>query len=97
MFVANHSGIIEQNTELDCWRHVPSNLNPADLASRGIRANSSEMKKWLEGPEFLTKPRTEWPINTLSNLTPTEEGLVTLMPEVKGILKFQAFGPINAP
>ena len=58
VFVANRLAIIEQNTELDCWRHVPSNLNPTDLASRGIRANSSEMKKWLEGPEFLTKPRT---------------------------------------
>ena len=45
VFVANRLAIIEQNTELDCWRHVPSNLNPADLASRGVRANSNEMKK----------------------------------------------------
>ena len=65
VFVANRLAIIEQNTELDCWRHVPSNLNPADLASRGMRANSSKMKKGLEGPEFSTKPRTEWPTNTL--------------------------------
>ena len=56
VFVANCLAIIEQNTELDCWCHVPSNLNPADLASRGIQANSSKMKKWLEGPEFLTNP-----------------------------------------
>ena len=86
VFVANRLAIIQQNTKLDCWHHVPSNLNPADLASRGIRANSSKMKKWLEGPEFLTKPRTEWPTNMLSNLTPTEEGLVTSMTEVEGIL-----------
>ena len=59
--VANRLAIIEQNTELGFWRHVPSNPNPANLTSRGIRANSSEMKKWLEEPEFLTKPRTEWP------------------------------------
>ena len=56
LFVANRLAIIEQNTELDCWHHVPSNLNPADLASRGIRANSSERKKWLDGPEFLQSP-----------------------------------------
>ena len=86
VFVANRLAIIEQNTQLDCWRHVPSNLNSADLASRGIRANSNKMKKWLEGPRFLTKPRTEWPTNTLSNLTLTKEGLVTLMTEVEGIL-----------
>ena len=73
VFVANRLAIIEQNIELDCWHHVPSNLNPVSLASRGIRANSSETKKWLEGPELLTKPRTEWPTNTLSNLTPPEE------------------------
>ena len=66
VLVADHLAVIEQNTELDCWHHMPSNLNPADLASRGIRANSSEMKKWLKEPEFLTKLRTKWPTNTLS-------------------------------
>ena len=50
VFVAICLAIIEQNTELDCWCHVLSNLNPADLASRGIRANSNEVKKWLKGP-----------------------------------------------
>ena len=73
VFVANRLAIIEQNIELDCWHHVLSNLNPADFASPGIRVNSSEMKKSLNGPEFLTKPRTEWPTNTLSNLTTPEE------------------------
>ena len=53
VFMANRLAIIEQNTEFDCWRNVSSNLNPTDLASRAIRANSSEMKKWLDGPEFF--------------------------------------------
>ena len=73
VFVANCLAIIEQNTELDCWHHVPLNLNPADLAFCGVQANSIKMKKWLDGPEFLTKPHTEWPTNTLSNLIPPEE------------------------
>ena len=94
VFVVNRLIIIEQNIELVYWRHAPSNLNPADLASRGIRANSSEMKKWIEGPEFLIKPRTEWPTYTLSNLTLTEEGLVTLMTEMEGILNSRPLVPL---
>ena len=99
VFVANRLAILEQNTELDCWRHVPLNLNTADLVSCGVRANSNETKKWLEGPEFLTKPRTGWPTNTLSNLTQmqtlNEEGLVTLMTEVEEILNSRPLVPLT--
>ena len=96
VFVANRLAIIKQNTELDCWRHVPSNLNPADLASRGVRANSNEMKKWLEGPEFLTKPRTEWPTNTLLNLTPPEEFISTKEQTVCSALESRFTGELNS-
>ena len=96
VFVANCLAIIEQNTELDCWRHVPSNLNPADLASRGIQANSSEMTKWLEGPEFLTKPRTQWPTNMLSNLTPAEEFILAKEQTVCSALESRFTGELNS-
>ena len=96
VFVANRLTIIEQNTELDCWRHVPSNLNPADLASRGIRANSNEVKRWLKGPEFLTKPRTEWPTNKLSNLTPPEEFISAKEQTICSTLESHFTGELNS-
>ena len=96
VFVANRLAIIEQNTELDCWRHVPSNLNSADLASRSVRANSNKLKKWVERSEFLTKPRTEWPTNTLSNLTPPEEFISAKEQTICSALESRFTGELNS-
>ena len=55
-FVANRLAIIEQSTETAHWRYVPSDINPADIASRGVSAdNTSQLQTWLEGPLFLTE------------------------------------------
>lgn len=38
--------------------------NPADLASRGMKAEPFlHDTTWLSGPEFLTQPETDWPVN----------------------------------
>lgn len=34
-FVANHVSQIQSDSDLKQWEHVPTNLNPADIASRG--------------------------------------------------------------
>ena len=53
-FVANRLAIIEQSTETAHWRYVPSDINPADIASRGVSAdNTFRLQTWLEGPLFL--------------------------------------------
>lgn len=66
-FVANRVRLIHELTG-DCqWRHVPSELNPADVASRGAKdAHSSDMQLWLNGPEFLRNASSEWPKSPLS-------------------------------
>ena len=49
-------------SNLSEWRHCPTDLNPADLASKGIEAN--DFKKWSfyhGGPHFLHLPVSDWP------------------------------------
>ncbi|XP_022828982.1 uncharacterized protein LOC111358223 isoform X2 [Spodoptera litura] len=65
MFVCNRVNEINELTSGFEHRHVPTNMNPADLASRGVEHQdllSSSL--WWEGPSFLQKERSEWPQNS---------------------------------
>ena len=64
-FVANRLSVIEQHCDSSQWRHVPSKLNPADLASRGVSVDKLlSPNLWLSGPPFLWQPPETWPSNT---------------------------------
>jgi len=54
-FVANRIQRIRQSTSPERWRHVSSDKNPADQASRGLTATQLEESNWLKGPTFLWK------------------------------------------
>ena len=41
------------------WRHVDTNHNPADIGSRGCKADQLT-DLWLSGPEWLPNPE-KWP------------------------------------
>lgn len=61
-FVANRISYILSHTSVDQWRHVPSNQNPADIPSRGLRASelmSSQL--WWKGPKWMTSQPVEFP------------------------------------
>ena len=61
-FVANRLAVIHDSTSPDEWRHVPSRLNPADLASRGVKmTDAASLHMWTEGPAFLKRSEEEWP------------------------------------
>ncbi|XP_028413652.1 uncharacterized protein LOC114536505 [Dendronephthya gigantea] len=61
-FVANRVATIHETTTPEQWRHVTSEENPADDASRGLSADSLlRSNRWLNGPEFLWKPENYWP------------------------------------
>ena len=65
VFVANRLSIIENNNDINHWKHVPSKLNPADLPSRGVSAQTLiNSDVWLRGPQFLYEPRSCWPENS---------------------------------
>ena len=60
VFVANRISRIHELTAVAQWRHVSTNDNPADDASRGIKAKALN-QRWLTGPAFLSKGEDYWP------------------------------------
>ena len=61
-FVANGVSEIHQKSSPRQWRHVPTNLNCADDATRGLHAKvlTSE-HRWFRGPQFLYEHEDGWP------------------------------------
>jgi len=74
-FIANRISEIHTYTQPDQWRHVPGELNPADLPTRGMAASElTDSKLWKEGPEFLKEDETVWP-SRLPNVTSDKDDL----------------------
>lgn len=61
-FVANRLGTIHRLTSPPQWRHVASEENPADDATRGLPARTLLAGgRWRDGPAFLCLPIDNWP------------------------------------
>ncbi|XP_046869366.1 uncharacterized protein LOC124462012 [Drosophila willistoni] len=58
-FVMHRVGEILEFTNVSQWNWVPTNLNPADLATKTNNAN--KYKTWLHGPDYLLQDQHEWP------------------------------------
>ncbi|CAK1598127.1 unnamed protein product [Parnassius mnemosyne] len=53
---------IQESTYGHTWSYVPSRDNPADLVSRGLKANViKDTPMWWSGPSFLLRNENEWP------------------------------------
>ena len=88
-FVANRVAEIRDSTTPNQWRHVPGSLNPADDCSRGLPISElAEDSRWIQGPDFLKKPKENWPAAPDVQL-PDEND-----PEVKTVA---ALGKTSAP
>ncbi|XP_055622014.1 uncharacterized protein LOC129765627 [Toxorhynchites rutilus septentrionalis] len=71
VFTSNRIAEVQRLTKGSEWRHVPTEHNPADRISRGIRPSQlREDILWWYGPPFLKHPVTCWP-ETLPNSTPS--------------------------
>ena len=52
-------------TEMEQWGHVAGKDNPADIGSRGVTASYLKTcNLWWEGPEWLRRGESEWPISS---------------------------------
>ena len=66
-FVAHRVNEITQHTKPNQWNYVPTELNPADHGTRGLKP-SDISSKWTKGPDFLLKPVKNWPSRMPANL-----------------------------
>ena len=60
-WVENRVCKIREKTDIRCWRHVPGEQNPADLATREGRIIEMINERWWQGPEFLRSTKSDWP------------------------------------
>ena len=56
------------------FRYVPSELNPADIPSRGAMPRAlSESTLWWNGPKFLVETEKDWPKNEVPDQSHDED------------------------
>lgn len=60
-FAANRVAEIQERSNHVIWRHVPTELNPADVASRGACGDELMKSLWFKGQSFLTESAENWP------------------------------------
>ena len=65
-FVANRVRKIREHSDV-VWRHVPTQGNPTDLASRGGLVTEGN-QLWWKGPEWLSDP-AKWPADLVTSST----------------------------
>lgn len=75
-FVANRVSHIQDITPTECWHHVSSGDNPADICSRGVFPGEIiHNSLWWAGPCWLSKPHEEWPLKP-PNISHEDEVMV---------------------
>ncbi|XP_055522850.1 uncharacterized protein LOC129717029 [Wyeomyia smithii] len=75
-FVAFRVGEILTTTNVDEWRHVPSKVNIADVATKWKDGPCFDPNDpWFSAPEFLYQTKEKWPPEAPEKLTETETEL----------------------
>ncbi|XP_055911959.1 uncharacterized protein LOC129945983 [Eupeodes corollae] len=84
-FVANRTAAILETLPRSAWRHVPSESNPADCASRGVPpSNLFSHNLWWTGPSWLSDSEVSWP---KSNLYPSTFNAESAKLEEKSVIR----------
>ncbi|XP_055840135.1 uncharacterized protein LOC129907787 isoform X1 [Episyrphus balteatus] len=84
-FIANRVSFIHQHSSSSQWRHIRSELNPADVISRGSYPSALiQSDLWFRGPSFLNLEESDW---ISSNAILNAENLQLERKRTKTILK----------
>ena len=61
-FITHRVGEIHEFSAPNQWRYVPTDVNSADLGTRGLTVQElASADLWWNGPEFLKKSRQDRP------------------------------------
>eukprot|EP00795_Rhopilema_esculentum_P005782 gene5782-11066_t len=85
-YVQNRINEIHELAPKNYWRYCPSDQNPNDIASRGVKCTKIvENELWWLGPKFLRSSEATWP-NVLS-YDIAKKGMSNELNELKGTNK----------
>ena len=73
IFVSSRLGEIAETTQIVEWRWIPTDLNPADDATRFSNNALLTKNRWFHGPSFLYFPEEKWPKDAILNRKDKEE------------------------
>lgn len=80
-FVAHRIAEIQDESAVENWHWVPTHLNVADDATRAkYPVRFHHENRWLNGPDFLMQPESQWPKEDPAN-TPCLEGVDEVRPQ----------------
>ncbi|GBM34831.1 hypothetical protein AVEN_208035-1 [Araneus ventricosus] len=65
-FMGNRIKGIRELTNVEDWRFVPGDINPADLLSRSCDWSELLRSRWWEGPKWLYKCPEFWPYKEIT-------------------------------
>ena len=68
VFVENRLKEIKSHKEMS-FKYVPTEQNPADLASRGKSPSELQQSIWWNGPAWLSNPQDKWPDYKIAETT----------------------------
>ena len=82
---------IQQKTDVEAWKHIPSAENIADVLTRGAKPDQLGPKSiWQCGPEWIIKDENEWPVTIIGKLTDEEKNDVQKFAKSKKVSTFSS-------
>ncbi|XP_066585407.1 uncharacterized protein [Prorops nasuta] len=105
VFVANRVSYIQTELPSATWKYVPTNDNPADLATRSLDSGKlKDSKLWWYGPQWLLHSEEYWPLQPMvtkpvepvtkvltSILVGREDSLLTRYSSLSKLLRVTAY------